>query len=272
MTTATPASPTPTVHASKLRADPSRLNEVFDRLGARVATGALPAAAVAIGDADGEIASKIFPAADKPFTRDSAFFLASVTKPIFATAFMTLVEEGRIDLYQPVEGLLPEFTADKDARKAGVTWWHLLTHTSGVPDVSPEVIRRTRPSATRMTEMTLAAPLVSEPGTRYEYCTATFYLLARAMERVSGLTYARYLQERVLDPLGMESTFDARTSRRPIVAVQGVGVENRLVRFLIVRYLAGTALPGGGLFGTLDDLLRFGAAMIRPVDGRVPIN
>ena len=269
---AIPASPTSPVHASTLRADPSRLNEVFDRLRTQVAGGVLPSAAIAIGDADGEIASMTFAPPDKPFTRESAFFLASVTKPIFATAFMQLVEDGRIDLHQPVADVLPEFNAGGDPQKARVTWWHVLTHTSGVPDVSPDVIRRSRPSAARMTQMTVAAPLDFEPGTRYVYCTATFYLMARAIERVSGLRYTRYLQESVLDPLGMEATFDARKSRRPIVAVQGVGVENRLVRFLIVRYLAATALPGGGLFGTLDDLLKFGAAMIRPADGRVPIS
>ena len=271
MTTAIPASPESTVHASVLRADPSRLDEVFDRLRARVAAGALPSAAIAIGDADGEIARQTFAPPDKPLSTDSAFFLASVTKPIFATAFMQLIEDGRIDLHGRVDEVLPEFNVGADAQKARVTWWHLLTHTSGVPDVSPEVIRRSRPSAKRMTEMTLGAPLSFEPATRYEYCTATFYLMARAIERLSGLKYTRYLQEKVFDPLGMETTFDARKSRRPIVAVQGVGVENRLVRFVVVRYLAAAALPGGGLFGTLNDLLRFGAAIIRPVDGRVPI-
>ncbi len=73
-----------------------------------------------------------------------------------------------------------------------------------------------------------------------------------------------YLRERVLDPLGMESTYDPRGSKRPIVAVQGVGVDSRLMRFIVLRYLAAVALPGGGLFGTLDDLLRFGAGTLRP--------
>jgi CubicO group peptidase (beta-lactamase class C family) len=62
----------------------------------------------------------------------------------------------------------------------------------------------------------------------------------------------------------MEATYDPRGLKRPIVAVQGAGVDSRLMRFIVLRYLAGIALPGGGLFGTLDDLLRFGAGTLRP--------
>ena len=68
----------------------------------------------------------------------------------------------------------------------------------------------------------------------------------------------------------MHTTFDPRRAGRPIVAVQGIGVDSMLTRFLVLRYMARAALPGGGLFGTLDDMTRFGAALLRPrvVDGR----
>jgi CubicO group peptidase (beta-lactamase class C family) len=112
--------------------------------------------------------------------------------------------------------------------------------------------------------MAIEAPLRFTPGSRYEYCTATFYLLARIIERQTGERYVDYLQTHVFDPLGMQTTFDPRRARRPLVAVQGAGVNNRVMRFLVLRYLASSALPGGGLFGTLDDLLRFGAATLAP--------
>jgi CubicO group peptidase (beta-lactamase class C family) len=127
-----------------------------------------------------------------------------------------------------------------------------------------------------MTRLALERPLINRPGERYEYCTVAFYLLAALIERVTGATYREHLARRVLDPLGMISTFDPRRANRPIVAVRGVGIENRFVRFLMLRFLANAALPGGGLFGTLDDLLRFGAALLRPepgADGRpVPVS
>ncbi|MEX2548189.1 MAG: serine hydrolase domain-containing protein [Chloroflexota bacterium] len=251
-----PASPT------NLRRDPSLLNEVFARLRERVGSGALPAAALAIGDAEGKIRSEAFSADPRGLSTESLFFLASVTKPIFATAFMQLVDEGFVALDSPLVRYIPEFA--NAPGKADVSPWHVLTHTSGIPDIAPDVIRRSRPTAATMTQMAIDSPLRFTPGTRYEYCTSSFYLLARVIERLKGTTYTDFLRRRLLEPLGMQATFDPRGSNRPVVAVHGVGINNRLTRFVVLRYLARAALPGGGLFGTLDDLLRFGAATLRP--------
>jgi CubicO group peptidase (beta-lactamase class C family) len=251
-----------TPSASELRRNPHSVDDVFARLRERVGSGALPAAALAIGDADGEIRSETFAAGKRPLSRDSNFFLASVTKPIFAAAFMQLVEAGALGLHEPIQRLLPEFRGEPG--KAQVTPWHLLTHTSGVPDIDPQVIRRSRPTAAQMTEQSLDATLRFEPGTRWEYCSASFFLLGLLIKRVTGQSYVDYLRQRLLEPLGMQSTFDPRRAGRPLVAVHGVGAENRFIRFFLLRYLAAAAVPGGGLFGTLDDLLRFGAAILRP--------
>ncbi len=251
---------------SALRDQPTRLDGVFDGLRKRVASGALPAAALAIGDADGEIRSDSFAVDGPPPSRQSYFFLASVTKPVFASAFMRLVEDGLLALDDPIGRWLPQFAAGD---KQLVTARHVLSHTSGVADVAPEMIVRRRMSAARMTQIVLDAPLRFAPGTRYEYGSASFYLLAQLIEQLTGTGYVEFLQRSVLQPLGMQATFDPRRAGRPIVAVEGVGIDNRLVRFLTLRHLARAALPGGGLFGTLDDLLRFGAALLRPAhDGQ----
>jgi CubicO group peptidase (beta-lactamase class C family) len=258
--------------SAALRRDPTKLDDVYARLRERVGSNALPAAALAVGDADGEIRSEAF-AAKGEIRTDSLFFLASVTKPIFATAFMQLVESGAISLDAPIVRYIPEFA--NAPGKADVTSVHLLTHTSGVPDYPPDRIRRDRPSAAAMTHHAPDTPHRFTPATRYEYCSASFDQLAPLIEQASGQRYTDYLRQRVLEPLGMLSTFDPRRSGRPIVTVHGVGVDNVLTRFLVLRYLAATAVPGGGLFGTLDDLLRFGAATLRPTrDGEryVPLS
>jgi len=247
----------------RARLDPLRLDDVFARLGERVVSGHLPAAALAIGDASGPLRKEVFVGAGGPrVDAESIFFLASVTKPIFATAFMQLVEGGLVDLHEPIARHLPEFSGGGKER---VTAFHLLTHTAGVQDVSPELIRRTRPSGPRLTRLTLEAPLRHEAGTRWEYCSTSFYLLAEIARRLTGLAAGSLMRERLFEPLGMaDTTFDPRRARRPIVPVQGIGADNRLKRFLLLRYVASIAHPGGGLFGTLDDLLRFGAALLRP--------
>jgi CubicO group peptidase (beta-lactamase class C family) len=248
--------------SARLRRDPRLLDAVVEQLRARVASGALPAAALAVGDGEGGIRSETLASRGGRLSPDSMFFLASVTKPIFATAFMHLVEEGRVGLDDPIVRYIPGFA--NAPGKADVTARHLLTHTSGVPDYTPEMIRRDRPSAAAMTRFAIESPLAFTPGERYEYCSASFYLLARIIERVHGTSHVEFLRQCVLDPLGMQATYDPRRSGRSIATVHGVGVDNRFTRFLVLRYLASTQIPGGGLFGTLDDLLRFGAALLRP--------
>ena len=185
----TPADASPP--SAALRRDPSKLDGVYARLRERVGSKTLPAAALAVGDADGEIRSEAF-AAKGLIRTDSLFFLASVTKPIFATAFMQLVESGAISLDAPIVRYIPEFA--NAPGKADVTSVHLLTHSSGVPDYPVDRIRRDRPSAAAMTQNAIDSPLKFMPGTHYEYCSASFYLLARIIEQASGQRYTDYLR------------------------------------------------------------------------------
>ena len=255
--------------ARRLRADPAKLDGVFARLSERVRDGALPAAALAVGDADGMIRADTYSSEPKPLALDSNFFLASVTKPIVSTAFMQLVEDGKVGLHQPIADFEPRLRELGDGREK-VTPWHVMTHTSGLDDFDPRLIGRKRPSAAQMTSHVIESPLHFEPGTKWEYVSAPFYLLTMIMERVSGLGYIDFLDTRLQRPLGMHATFDPRRAGRPIVAVHGIGVDSFVTRFLVLRYMARAALPGGGLFGTLDDMTRFGAALLQPrhVDGR----
>ncbi len=268
-----PSSEAEPASATLLRSDPASLDEVFARLGERVRAGALPAAALAVGDADGMIRAQTFSSESKQLDPNSNFFLASVTKPIISTAFMQLVEDGKVGLHQPIADFEPRLR-ELGAGREKVTPWHVMTHTSGLADFDPRDVARKRPSGAQMTRHVIESPLHFEPGTKWEYNSASFYMLTLVMERVSGLGYREYLDSRLQQPLGMNATFDPRRAGRPIVAVHGVGVDSFLTRFLVLRYMARAALPGGGLFGTLDDMTNFGAALLRPrvVDGRaVPL-
>ncbi len=249
-----------------LRADQALLDPVFDRLRQRVDERALPTAALAVGDADGLIRAAAFTNERRPVSVDSNFFLASVTKPVVATLLMQFVEEGRLGLEQPIADFEPRLHGGGKER---ITAWHVMTHTSGLIDIDPGVIARQRPSVARMTQMVVEAPLRFEPGTRWEYNSAAFYLLTLLVEKLTGEGYVHALDERLQRPLEMRATFDPRHADRPIVAVHGIGVDSFLTRFLVLRYMARVALPGGGLFGSLDDLAKFGAALLAPrvVDG-----
>jgi serine-type D-Ala-D-Ala carboxypeptidase len=247
------------------RLDRRLLEPVFLRLEERVTAGQVPAAGLAVGDAEGLIVGEVFSPGRRRLDRDSLFYLASLSKPIFATAVMQLVEDGALDLHAPLASHLPELaTPDKEH----LSLWHLLTHTSGVPDILPEQIRRERPSAARMIERSLSAPLRFKPGSRWEYCgSSSYYILGELVRRVTGMSYQQYLDEQLFGPLGMNTTFDPRRKGRPVVSVKGVGADNRLTRYLLLRYVVSIAPPGGGLFASLDDLIAFGAALLRPRNG-----
>ena len=225
-----------------------------------VAEGALPCVVFGVVDAAGRREVMAIGGADLEVHDDSVFFIASVTKAIVATALMRYVDEGRLDLHAPISRYGPAF--DGNGREA-VTSWHLLTHTSGLPDISPERMRQERPTYAKLLGQTLASVPRWQPGDRYEYNSAAWCLLSETMAHLSSSRWPEVLEERLLAPLGMtDTTFDARGSRRRLVPVDGVGAGNRLVAEVLLWFLARLALPGGGLFGTVPDLLRLGQALL----------
>lgn len=268
-------------YGQAVRLTPEALDGVFEQLArdADAEAGRMPLAAVAVGDEHGLIrkgavgVDTLSRRGRPPIDVESLFFLASVSKPIFATAFMQLVDEGLVEVDAPVARWLPEFDAHE---KRAVTIRHLLSHTSGVPDALPDLIRRGRPSGAKLARLALHSPLSFEPGTRWEYSSSTYYLLAEIAERITGQPAEQFLRSRLLEPLGMADTgFDPRRRGRALVPVHGVGADNAIRRYFLLRFVVALAHPGGGLWGTLDDLVCFGSSLLAPrqVDGRwVPVS
>jgi CubicO group peptidase (beta-lactamase class C family) len=237
------------------------LREAVQLTGSMVSSGVLPCAVLGVSDAARTIAIHAVPGpADRRVASDSVFFLASVTKPIVATAAMQLVDEGRLDLHVPISRYVPDYGGGARDR---VTAWHILTHTSGIPDVGLEHIARGRPSFQTMLARVRGEMPTFEPGTRYSYASNPWYLLAAAISTLTGMSFPVALRRRVMAPLGMvDTSFDPRPQRSRTQQVHGVRVDNFVAREFMVRFLASATLPGGGLFGPAEDLLRFGRSML----------
>jgi CubicO group peptidase (beta-lactamase class C family) len=152
-----------------------------------------------------------------PVQRDTIYSLASITKPITATAAMILVEEGLLSLNRPVAEYLPEFAGEgKDA----VMVHHLLTHTSGLRDEDvdahaakkrgtveiPPTEETQHPSVHERLFLGCDAPLWKSPGVEMAYCSFGYRLLGEIVRRVSGQSLAEFARERIFEPLGMEDT------------------------------------------------------------------
>ena len=138
---------------------------------------------------------------------DTIFWIASMTKPITATAVLMLQDEGKLSVDDPVEKYLPEFEDLKtaDGKPVQLTIRHLLTHTSGMGEVTPD---RGPPikNLAGLIPLYVAKPVEFEPGTKWAYCQSGINTLRRIVEVVSGLPFDEFVEQRLFGPLGMKDT------------------------------------------------------------------
>lgn len=219
-------------------------------------------------------------AANKPMTVDAVFWIASQSKPITASAFMMLVDEGKVSLDDPVEKYLPEFkgqwvvdektdkrlTLTKPAHP--ITVRNILSHTSGLPFKSaiedPTLDRFPLEARVRSYAM---SPLDFQPDTKYQYSNAGINTAARIIEVVSKVPFETFLDQRLFQPLGMRDTSFwpspeqfARLAKSYKAGPMNKGLEETIVTQ--VHYPLGDRgerfpMPAGGLFSTAKDLSRF---------------
>jgi CubicO group peptidase (beta-lactamase class C family) len=205
--------------------------------------------------------------ADRPMPTDAIFDLASVTKPVAgATALLLAIEDGLLTLDDPVADYVPEF---RGPRKAGVTLRHLVTHTSGITSYPKLYHEHTEWKS--LFEEYCVMPLSNAPGATYEYASENFFLLALAIERVSGRKLDDMLAERVFGPLGLRDTmFTPDVALLPrIPATEYVRWRNRYDWGIVndkTAQLMGGVSAHAGLFSTARDLATFGDALL--ADGR----
>ena len=146
-------------------------------------------------------------AARKPMQADTVFWIASMTKPITATAALMLQDEGKLDVHDPVAKYLPEFANLKtpSGQPANLTLIQILTHTSGLGEAGGPAAREAKTLAD-LVPLWLAAPMQFEPGSRWSYCQSGINAAGRVVEVVSGMSFDAFLKKRLFQPLGMTST------------------------------------------------------------------
>ena len=143
-----------------------------------------------------------------PITPRSLFHMASVTKPFVATAIMQLVERGKVDLDAPLVTYLPYFRV-KDSASVRITVRQMLTHTSGMRDVTD--YRWDHPeyddgALERYVRALADSTLLWPPGTRFRYSNIAFEVLADVIAKVSGTPFESYVRREILAPAGMRAS------------------------------------------------------------------
>ncbi len=148
----------------------------------------------------------------KAMRTDSLFWIASMTKPVTAVSVLLLQDEGRLSVNEPIGKYLPEFAGLKtpSGKPADITLAQLLTHTSGIGDISDAAVLKAHTLA-ELIPLFLAKPMQFEPGAKWKFSQAGVNTAARVVEVVSGMSFDVFVQKRILDPLGMKDTTFRRT-------------------------------------------------------------
>jgi CubicO group peptidase (beta-lactamase class C family) len=134
---------------------------------------------------------------------DALFLLASVTKTLTAAAVMTLYDRDKFRLDDPVAKFIPEFSAEPRNK---ITFKHLLTHVSGLPDQLPEnqALRRSHAGLPDFVKAAVRTPLLFEPGARYSYSSMGILLASEAAIRITGTDFLQFVDRAVFQPLEMK--------------------------------------------------------------------
>lgn len=203
-----------------------------------------------------------------PNTPTTKFRLGSITKQFTAASILLLEERGKLKVEDPVKKYMPDTPAAWDK----VTIFHLLTHTSGIPSFTSFPDYESKQTQT-MTPQQLVdwfrdKPLEFEPGTKWNYSNSGYVLLGYLIEKISGQSYADFVQQNIFTPLGMkDSGYDSNSALIEHRAAgyspgkdgpQNAGFVNMTV-----------PLSAGGLYSTTEDLLRweeglFGGKVLKP--------
>ncbi len=190
---------------------------------------------------------------------DSIYLLASITKPVTATALMMLVERGLVSLSEPVSQYLPEFSGGERGR---IRVQDILSHTSGLPDMLPENIelRRAQSPLSEFVQRTYRTPLLYKPREGFLYQSMGILLAGEIVEKVTGTRLREFEQKEIFGPLGMKnSALGMKSGWRIEDTVQcyespGSNPEDLKLFGANTAYWRDIGHPWGGMHSTTTDL------------------
>lgn len=206
------------------------------------------------------------PATDQAMQPDSLFRIASMTKTVTATALMQLVEQGKLNVDDPVEKYIPSFTGQKlkDGTPARpVTIRDVLTHTAGL--AQPGGKETEGLSLEQIVDLIGRKPLEFPPGSKWQYSSG-LTVAGRLIEIASGESYAGYLKRHIFDPLEMnDTTFllsPDQAQRLAVTCKPGEQPGTLAAVEIPDPTVERTPNPSGGLYSTAADMARFYQAIL----------
>lgn len=221
-----------------------------------------PGCAMSVVQKEEVILEKCYGLADlenKSFiTPDTAFRLASLTKPFTAMAIMILRERGLLDF----DDTIIRFFSDFPSYGRTVSIRQLLTHTSGMPDheepLYASLKKGEEPTIYNAIEVFKSKKsTLFKPGTCYQYSDAGFVMLALIIEKVSGEKYSQFLTNNIFIPLGMSNTV-IMDETKPTIHNRAYGYQKTRNIYKLFDYDQLNFIIGNeGIYSTIKDLVRW---------------
>jgi CubicO group peptidase (beta-lactamase class C family) len=189
-------------------------------------------------------------------TPSTKFFLGSITKQFTAACILLLEEQGKLNVNAPIKKYMPDAPTGWDK----VTIFNLLTHTSGIPDLTgfPDWgPKRPFPaSPASLVARFRDKPLDFQPGEKYGYSNSGYVLLGYLIEQISSKNYGEFLRENIFTPLRMrDSGYSSNSNPIPRLASGYSPGKNGLVSADVVS--PSVLFSAGGIYSTTEDLLRW---------------
>jgi CubicO group peptidase (beta-lactamase class C family) len=206
---------------------------------------------------------------DVPNTPETKFRVGSVTKQFTAVLILKLEEQGKLNVNDPVKKYVPDAPAAWDK----ITLFHLLTHTSGLPDYTnlPDYTKlQTLPtSAEQIMARFRDKPLEFQPGEKMKYCNSGYVILTYVIEKITGGSYEKFLQDQILTPLGLKDT--GYDSAAHVIRHRATGYLLNANNEIETSHFVDMTVPqgAGALYSTTGDLLKwelalFGGNVLKP--------
>ena len=200
---------------------------------------------------------------------NTRFLIASLTKPMVSTAALMLAARGQLTLADRVVEWIPEFTG---GTRRSITLRHLITHTSGLPEVWDDnnELRAAHASREAFVESGCRVALQSRPGQTASYSSVGYSLLGAILERASGVSLPDLLTSLLFEPLGMTSTELGARYTEAGNPLRGGIVDLRLPDDVTSNsdwhwnspYWRQLGAPWGGVISTASDVWKFLAACL----------
>jgi CubicO group peptidase (beta-lactamase class C family) len=188
------------------------------------------------------------------------FRIGSLTKQFTAASILLLEERGKLS----VDDLVKKHMPDAPEAWAAITIFHLLTHSSGIPNFTAFPDYAASELVPTTPEKTIARfkdkPLDFVPGERMSYSNSGYIVLGHLVEKLAGVPYAKFVQDNLFTPIGMkDSGYDSNTALIPRRAAGYVPTATGLVNAPPIHM--SIPFAAGGLYSTTEDLLRWEQAL-----------